>query len=463
MKLYDTRTGTKRDFTPSNEEVKMYVCGPNLYGPSHVGHALSYIVFDVLRRYLEYQGYRVHHVQNFTDIEDRIIEAARREGRSINELADHYIQRFLQEMEALGVLKAHDYPRATEYIGSMIDIIKELIAKEYAYAADGDVYFRVRSFADYGRLSRRSLDEMQAGARIEVDPRKEDPMDFTLWKASKDGEPSWPSPWGPGRPGWHIECTAMSLGLLGEQLDIHGGGQDVVFPHHENEIAQSEGYTEKSPFVRFWVHNGLLRLAENEDEKMTRHSGNFVSCREVLAIHHQDAIRLFLLSSHYRSPQTYSEEELVAHERAAERMRTALEPAVASERPVQELQGYRERFEEAMDDDLNTPRALAVLFELTREINRHKEAGGDVAEAQALLKKLGDLLGLSFSDPTSTDSVAAHPFIELLIEVRRELREAKQYTLADSIRARLKERGVALEDGPEGTSWRLHQTDASAS
>ena len=460
MKLYDTLTGTKHDFAPSNEEVKMYVCGPNLYGPSHVGHALSYIVFDVLRRYLEYRGYRVRHVQNFTDIEDRIIEVAKQEDRSINELAEHYIQRFLQEMEALGVLKAHDYPRATEHIGSMIDIIQKLIAKEHAYAVGGDVYFRVRSFSDYGSLSKRSLEKMHAGARIEVDPRKEDPMDFALWKSSKEDEPSWPSPWGQGRPGWHIECTAMSLGLLGGQLDIHGGGQDVVFPHHENEIAQSEGYTGKSPFVRFWVHNGLLRLAEDEDEKMTRHSGNFVSCREALALHHPDAIRLFLLSSHYRSPQTYSEEDLAGHERAAERMRTALEPAVASGDATKEVQEYRRRFEEAMDDDLNTPRALAVLFDLTREINRRKEAGGNVAEAQGLLRELGGVLGLSFSEPTSTDLVAAPPFIELLIEVRRELREVKQYALADSIRDRLSEIGVALEDGPEGTSWRLHQTDA---
>ena len=459
MKLYDTLSGTKRDFTPSDEEVKMYVCGPNLYGPCHVGHALSYVVFDVLRRYLEYRGHRVRHVQNFTDLEDRIIEVAQREGRSIGELAEHYIQRFLEEMDALGVARAHHYPRATESIGRMIEIIQELIVKGHAYPVDGDVFFRVRSFRGYGRLSKRPLKEMQAGTRIEVDPRKEDPMDFALWKASKEGEPSWPSPWGQGRPGWHIECSAMSLSLLGEQLDIHGGGQDVVFPHHENEIAQSEASTGKAPFVRFWVHNGLLRLAEEDEEKMTRHSGNFVSCQEALAFHHPDAIRLFLLASHYRSPRTYKEEELAAQERAAERMRIALRPGESDGGGVVDVQQYRQRFEEAMDDDLNTPRALAVLFDLTHEINRHREAEGNVAAAQTLLKELGGLFGLSLKERGPTDSVAAHAFIKLLLEVRSDLRQAKQFTLADSIRNKLAEMGVSLEDGPDGTTWRFRQGD----
>ena len=460
MKLYDTLSGTKQEFAPSAEGVKMYVCGPNLYGPCHVGHALSFIVFDVLRRYLEYRGHRVHHVQNFTDIEDRIIEVANREGRTIGDLSQHYIERFLQEMDALGVQRAHDYPRATENIDRMIDIVQDLITKEHAYAVDGDVYFRVRSFPQYGRLSRRSLEEMQAGARIEVDPRKEDPMDFVLWKSAKEGEPSWPSPWGPGRPGWHIECTAMSLNLLGEQLDIHGGGQDLVFPHHENEIAQSEGYTGKSPFVRFWVHNGLLRLTEGDDEKMTRHSGNFVSCSEALQHHHADAIRLFLLSAHYRGPRTYSEDELVAQGRAAERIRVALQPGTSSGDAF-EADEYRLRFEAAMDDDLNTPQALAVLFDLTREINRHKDVQGDVSGAQALLRELGGVLGLTFAEPGTTDNLAARPFIDLLVEVRSQLRQAKQYALADSVRDRLAQMGVVMEDGAGGTVWRFGHPDGS--
>ena len=457
MKLYDTLSGTKREFAPSTDEVKMYVCGPNLYGPCHVGHALSFVVFDVLRRYLEYQGYRIRHVQNFTDIEDRIIEAAQQKGISIGDLAEEYIQRFLQEMDALGIQRAHHYPRATESIGHMVEILQELIAKGHAYAVDGDVYYRVHSFPEYGRLSKRSLDEMEAGSRIEVDPRKEDPMDFVLWKAAKEGEPSWPSPWGPGRPGWHIECTAMSTGLLGEQLDIHGGGQDVVFPHHENEIAQSEAYTGTSPFARFWVHNGLLRLAEGDEEKMTRHQGNFVSCRDALARYHPDAIHLFLLASHYRSPRVYNEEDILAQQRAAERMRTALRESVPTEGEVLEVEEYRRRYVEAMDDDLNTPRALAVLFDLARDINRSREEGKGIRQAQALLRELGGVLGLAFEPPQSQDSVAAQPFVDLLVEVRSQLREARQFALADSIRDKLSEMGVALEDTSQGTIWRFQQ------
>ncbi|MCZ6890912.1 MAG: cysteine--tRNA ligase [Chloroflexi bacterium] len=461
MKLFDTRTATRQEFTPSGEEVTMYVCGPNLYGPCHVGHALSFVVFDVLRRYLEYRGYRVRHVQNFTDIEDRIINEANRQGRTIGDLAEHYIQRFHQEMGELNVQRAHHYPRATENIDHMVEIIQKLIDKGHAYAVDGDVYFRVHSSPNYGELSKRSLEDMQAGARIEIDPRKEDPMDFTLWKSSSEGEPSWPTPWGAGRPGWHIECTAMSLGLLGDQLDIHGGGQDVVFPHHENEIAQSEGYTGKSPFVRFWVHNGFLLATESEEEKMTRHLGNFVSCRDALANHHPDAIRLFLLSAHYRSPRAYSEEELVAQERAAERMRLALEPVPAAPESGLPVEEYRQRFDEAMDNDLNTPRALATLFDLAREINRQREAGVGVAGAQALLKELGGVLGLTFAASGSHDMVAAGPFIELLVNVRSQLREANQYAVADDIRTKLTQMGVAVEDGPDGATWRFRQPDGS--
>ena len=462
MKLYDTLSGTSTEFVPATDEVKMYVCGPNLYGPCHLGHAFSYVVFDVLRRYLEYQGYLVRHVQNFTDIEDRIIEVAKDEGRSIGELAEQYIRRFLEEMDALGVQRAHYYPRATEYIPSMIEIIQGLLAKEHAYAVDGDVYFRVRSLPDYGRLSKRTLEEMEAGARVEIDPRKEDPMDFALWKASKEGEPSWPSLWGPGRPGWHIECSAMSLSLLGEQFDIHGGGRDVIFPHHENEIAQSEGYTDKSPVVRFWVHNGLLRLAGDDDEKMTRHQGNFISCQDALAGHHPDALRLFILSSHYRSPRAYSEEELASQERALQRIQGALRDSEATGGGTLEVEEYRKRFQEAMDDDLNTPRALAVLFDLVRDANRGREEGMDVASAQAMLRELGGVLGLTFEPSKGTDNVGAQPFIELLMEVRSQLRQERQFALADSIRDKLVHMGVSLEDNPQGTTWRFRQADGSS-
>ncbi|MBI2855810.1 MAG: cysteine--tRNA ligase [Chloroflexi bacterium] len=456
MRLYDTLSGYKQEFTSAGEEVTMYVCGPNLYGPCHIGHALSYIVFDVLRRYLEYQGYRVRHAQNFTDIEDRIIEVAQRDGQSIGELAEHYIQRFLLEMDALGVQRAHHYPRATEYIERMIEIIERLIANGHAYPLDGDVYFRVRAFQEYGRLSKRSLEEMKAGSRVEVDPRKEDPMDFALWKASKEGEPSWPSPWGHGRPGWHIECSAMSLGLLGNQVDIHGGGQDVIFPHHENEIAQSEVYTGTSPFVRFWIHNGLLRLPEDGEEKMTRHKGNFVSCRDALDRYDPATLRLFFLSSHYRNPLTYTDEGVASAERALERLLNALRPIPeGATESLFDVSVYRERFIAAMDDDLNTPQALAVLFDLAREINRQKEAGIAVAGAQDSLRELASVLGLTLKNTGGSEHRDSHAFIDLLVETRTQLRAERNWKLADSIRTRLEELGVSLEDTAQGTQWRF--------
>ena len=429
LRIHNTLTRRTEEFAPlAAGRATMYVCGPNLYGPSHVGHAMSYLVFDVIHRYLEYRGYRVTHVQNFTDIEDRIIETAAAEGTTIQALAAHYIERFLREMDGLGVRRADHYPRATETIPTMIEIIRGLERRGLAYAADGEVFFRVGAFPAYGQLSGRTLDEMQAGARIEVDPRKEHPMDFVLWKAAKPGEPQWDSPWGPGRPGWHIECSAMSISLLGEQLDIHGGGQDVVFPHHENEVAQSEGYTGKRPFVRYWVHNGLLRLTTGE-EKMTRHLGNIVTIREALGRFHPDTIRVFVLSSHYRSPATWTDEALDAAARGAERLRTALEnlddllaaPARESvaapdlDRASAELarllgdgpESTRARFEASMDDDFGTPGALAALFDLASALNRLVDAatkrrtGLDGARREtamrgaALLRELGGVLGLT--------------------------------------------------------------------
>lgn len=455
MKLSDTLSNTKTEFTPLGDEVKMYVCGPNLYGPCHVGHALSFIVFDVLRRYLEYKGYNVRHVQNFTDIEDRIIELSNTEHKDIKDISDHYIDRFMQEMDQLGIKRAHFYPRATEYIPQMIEIVTGLINKDLAYEVDGDVYFRVQKFSGYGKLSKRSLEEMEAGARIEIDPRKDDPMDFAVWKASKRGEPAWDSPWGQGRPGWHIECSGMSLSLLGNQFDIHGGGHDVIFPHHENEIAQSEGYTSVEPVVRYWVHNGLLRLTETDDEKMTRHSGNFVSLEEALATHSADALRLFLLSAHYRSPRAYSEAELDAHERSLERIRSALREPGNPNGESMDLSTYRVHFDEVMDDDLNTPRAISVLFDLIREINRARTENKNIHEAQLLLRDLGGVLGLTFSESQGVDNQAAGPFVELLVNVRTELRTARQFALADSIRDRLTELGVTLEDSSQGTRWRF--------
>ena len=456
MRLHDTLSGEKRDFAPQGDKVTMYVCGPNLYGPCHIGHALSYIVFDVLRRYLEHSGHQVHHVQNFTDIEDRIIEVSQREERSISELSEHYIQRFHLEMDALGIKRAHDYPRATDYIDRMIEIVQRLIANGNAYEMDGDVYFRVRAFDTYGQLSKRPLDEMMSGTRVEVDERKEDAMDFALWKSSKDGEPAWPSPWGDGRPGWHIECSAMSLSLLGDHVDIHGGGQDVIFPHHENEIAQSEVYTGKAPFVRFWVHNGLLRLQDSDDEKMTRHRGNIVSCQDILEQYKPDAIRLFLLSSHYRSPITYTDDGIASAERALERLINALRAATSDgSGESMDAAPFRERFSAAMDDDLNTPQAIAALFDLAREINRGREAGLAVEEAQDALRELASVLGLTLEEHRSSAGTDVDAFVDLLVETRSRLRSERNWTLADSIRDQLEALGVVLEDSAAGTQWRF--------
>ena len=457
MKLYDTLSTEKREFTPNSDVVKMYVCGPNLYGPCHVGHALSYIYFDVLRRYLEYVGYQVYQVQNFTDIEDRIIEVSNSEGLSLGELSNTYIQRFMEEMDALGVQRAHEYPRATHYIGEMIKIVEDLIAKGHAYEIEGDVYFRGRHFQTYGRLSKRPIEEMQAGTRIEVDLRKEDPMDFSLWKKSKLDEPSWDSPWGLGRPGWHIECTAMSVSLLGSQIDIHGGGQDVIFPHHEHEIAQSESYTGDSPFVNFWIHNGLLRLSEDDTEKMTRHTGNFVSCRDAIESRNPEALRIYFLSSHYRSPLTYSDDGLDSAERSRQRLINSLREE-ASTKNVDEVlsaDDHKSRFITAMDDDLNTPQALASLFDLARDINRSKEQGISVSTAQSVLKELALVLGLSLEEDLSSSTGDAAPFIDLLVQIRSQLRDEKQWALGDSIRDQLQALGVNLEDAAGGTKWRM--------
>ena len=463
LKVYNTLTRQKEDFvTLQPEEVKMYVCGPNLYGPVHVGHAMSYVIFDTIRRYLQYRGYRVRHVQNFTDIEDRIIETARSLNISVQELAERYIARFYSEMDALNILRADVNPRATEVIPKIIEIVQGLVEKGFAYALDGDVYFRVTRFPDYGRLSKRALDQMEAGARIEVDERKEHPMDFALWKTAKPGEPAWPSPWGQGRPGWHIECSAMSMQFLGDQLDIHGGGHDVIFPHHENEIAQSEAYSGKKPFVRYWIHNALLRLHEDE-EKMTRHLGNVVSVQEALEMYSADAMRLFILSSHYRSPLTWTEENVLGAERGVERFQAALKgfsaspPTSPGDALCEEAETTHREFITAMDDDFNTPRAIAQTFDLARIINQARDSGAppdSLAYAQGILQQFINVLGLTLKGRSAAAPTAIEPFIALLVETRAQLRAAKQWALADRVRDRLAELGVMLEDGPGGTTWK---------
>ena len=451
MRLYDTLSGQLHDFHSPNGQVRMYVCGITPYSSSHIGHAMSAVSFDVVRRYLEFRGFNVRHVQNFTDIDDKMIAAANERGIEVSDLAYSNIQEYIDAMGALNVAPAHEYPRATQEIDKIVEIIQTLIDKGYAYDVDGDVYFRVRRDEDYGKLSHRSIDDLLSGARVEIDERKEDVLDFALWKAQKPGEPAWDSPWGFGRPGWHIECSAMSIKYLGESIDIHGGGEDLVFPHHENEIAQSESFTEVEPFARFWLHNGMLRLGV---EKMSKSLGNIISLPEALDLFEPQALRLFFLSSHYRSPLFYSEEVVRSQERAIRRLRQALKVESGSGAPIAP-EGFRERFFEAMDDDLNTPRALAALFDLAREINRGRERGDDVSEAQQTLDELAGVLGLDLAESDNDADASAGPFIQLLVDLRTDLRAARQFEQADRIRDELANLGVTLEDTPAGTEWTL--------
>ena len=472
MKVFNTLSGRKEEFLPQGDEVKMYVCGVTPYDEAHIGHAMSYIIFDVIRRYLEFRGYRLKYVQNITDIDDKIIQRANKEGVPASELAQKYADSFFEDMDALGIKPADVYPRATDEIPKIIEVVQGLVEKGYAYEANGSVYFRVKSKADYGKLSRRSLEQTMAGARIEAGEEKEHPMDFVLWKASKPGEPFWESPWGPGRPGWHVECSAMSLKYLGDTLDIHGGGRDLVFPHHENEIAQSESFTGKEPFAKYWLHNGLLRLGE---DKMSKSLGNLVTIKEALSKYSADAIRLFVLGSHYRSPLTYSEEALEAAEGGIERLLRTVsrDDAVGDKGQALDVEPYRTRFAEAMDDDFNMPQAVATLFELAREINQAADSGISFGKAQNILLELArNVLGLraprivtasATLKATGTLKIKAtlirgpEPASELvaevnsLVEERDSLRRNKQWQRADEIRAKLTELGAVLEDTPGGT------------
>ena len=451
MRLYDTLSGQLHDFDSPNGQVRMYVCGITPYSSSHIGHAMSAVSFDVVRRYLEFRGFNVRHVQNFTDIDDKMIAAANDRGIEVSDLAYANIQEYIDAMGELNVAPAHEYPRATQEIDKIVEIIQTLIDKGYAYDVDGDVYFRVRRDEDYGKLSHRSIDDLLSGARIEIDERKEDVLDFALWKSQKPGEPAWDSPWGPGRPGWHIECTAMSIKYLGESIDIHGGGEDLVFPHHENEIAQSESFTDIEPFARFWLHNGMLRLGV---EKMSKSLGNIISLPEALDRFDPQALRLFFLSSHYRSPLFYSEEVVHSQERAIRRLRQALR-VESGAGPSIDPEEFRTRFVEAMDEDLNTPRALASLFDLAREINRGREHDADVSGAQNALTDLAGVLGLDLAESDDDADTSAGPFIQLLVDLRSDLRAARQFDQADRIRDELTNLGVSLEDTPSGTEWTL--------
>jgi cysteinyl-tRNA synthetase len=460
LRIYSTLSGQKEDFrTIEAGKVTMYVCGPTVYGKAHVGHAMSALVFDIIRRYLEYRGFQVRHAMNYTDVDDKIIDRANQLGIDPIKLAEKYIDEYGQHLNDLNILPATVYPRATYEIPNIIKLITQLGERGYAYDVDGDVYFRVSKDKDYGKLSNRHLEDMQAGARVDVDERKEHPMDFALWKSSKPGEPAWESPWGKGRPGWHIECSAMSMHHLGEQIDIHGGGNDLIFPHHENEIAQTESATGK-PFARYWVHNGMMQLA---GLKMARSLGNLVTIEDFLANHEGDVLRMMVLNSSYHNPLTFGDEIIAAAEKGLERLRLALRPAVggsmdsgeAVDNLSRQAEATRNSFIECMDDDFNSAGALGYVFELVRAINQAKDAGvaeGIEAEAQNTLRELMSVFGLREQRPKVGGEVA--PFIELLIQLRRDLREQKLWALSDLIRTRLGELGVLLEDNKDGTTWR---------
>ena len=463
LRIYNTLSRQKEPFaTIEPGKVRMYVCGVTPYDSAHIGHGMSMTVFDIIRRYLQHRGYEVRHIQNFTDIDDKIIARANREGIDPNELTEQLIAQWHVETAELNALPATHYPRATQEVGPIIAMIEGLVANGHAYPVDGDVYFRVRSFPGYGKLSHRDLDDLLAGARIEVDERKADPLDFALWKAAKPGEPWWDSPWGKGRPGWHIECSAMSSTYLDGEVDIHGGGADLIFPHHENEIAQSEAFLGHAPFARYWVHNGLVRLG---GEKMSKSLGNFVRLREILDRGLGPAFRLMVLQGHYRAPLTYSEEGLLAAEKGLDRLRAAADPtapvAAADDADGADLDlagaaaDADRRFHEAMDDDFNSPVAVAALFDLARAINRGRAAGAPAESAESArqtLVGLSGVLGLDLSQ-AATGGGDAGPFIDLLLRVRQELRSAKQWALSDLVRDELASLGIVVEDTADGPVW----------
>ncbi len=462
--IYNTLTRKKEPFeTLEPGVVRMYVCGPTVYDKAHIGHAMSSIVFDVIHRYLEHRGYQVRHVMNYTDVDDKVILRAQELGADPMKLSESYINEYDRHLSDFNILPFDVKPRVSREIEPIIRMIEGLIERDFAYQLNGDVYFSVDADEDYGKLSRRDRKQMLAGARLEIDERKRNPADFALWKAAKPGEPKWPSPWGPGRPGWHIECSAMSLTHLGKQIDIHGGGNDLIFPHHENEIAQTESLTGQ-PFARYWVHNGMMQLA---GEDMSKSTGNVMPIEDFLSQYEPDVLRMLVLNAGYRKPLAYTKEAADAAAQALDRLRTALRPAdpredrgAASddwEQLAEASQLARERFESVMDDDFNSAGALSEIFELVRIINRARDAGAQqqaLDGAQAVLRELAGTLGLRLEPQVALGPVAEE-LIQVLLGVREELRNAEQWALADSIRDRLAELGVVLEDGASGTTWRL--------
>ena len=473
LKLYNTMTRQKEEFQPREKgKVSMYVCGPTTYNYFHAGNARMFVVFDMIRRYFIYKGYDVFYVQNFTDIDDKIIKRGNEEGMDPLALGQKYIDEYFKDAKELNIMPATVHPKATEHISEMIEIIRGLIDAGLGYVVEGDVYFAVDKFSGYGKLSGRTLEDMKAGARIEVDERKNNPMDFALWKKAKQGEPSWDSPWGKGRPGWHIECSAMSLKYLGAGFDIHGGGGDLVFPHHENEIAQTEGYLKGETFAHYWMHNAFLTINQ---EKMSKSLGNFFTTRELLLKSPGEVLRFYLLGTHYRSPLDFNDENLVMAQKGLERLQTSVRLAqqallrssstkndLLDSELVMAAQEARENFIKAMDDDFNSALAFAALFELAKTMNGYvKDNTGfsaGLAEAHKTLVELGGVLGFDLLHPAQLsveiDEKLAQ-VMEVVLEIRSRSRQKKDWEMADFIRDALKEKGIIIEDTKQGARWQF--------
>ncbi|MDM0557921.1 cysteine--tRNA ligase [Clostridium perfringens] len=464
MKVYNTLNKKKEEFIPLTPgEVKMYVCGPTVYNFFHIGNGRTFIVFDTIRRYFEYRGFKVDFVQNFTDIDDKMIKKANEEGTTVKKIGDTYIKEYYQDADALNIERATVNPRATEFIGEIIKFVKGLVDKGYAYEVDGDVYFSTKKFEGYGKLSGQNIEDLQSGARISVDERKKDPMDFAIWKAQKPGEPAWNSPWGMGRPGWHIECSCMAKKLLGETIDIHAGGSDLKFPHHENEIAQSEALTGE-PFARYWLHSAFVNV---NNEKMSKSLNNFFTAREILERYDADVIRFLMLSAHYRQQLNFSEDLLESAKASVERIYNAIgnlenlidevsrEEVNEEEKAyLESLNKYKEKYIEKMDDDFNTADAITAIFDLIKDTNTNItiDSSKELAQkALELIRELGAPLGM-FQKSTKGN---LEEEIEALIAKRQQARKDRDFALADKIRDELKDRGIVLEDTPQGVRWKM--------
>ncbi|GAA0729877.1 cysteine--tRNA ligase [Clostridium malenominatum] len=463
MKLYNTLTRKKEEFIPINgKEVNMYVCGPTVYNFFHIGNGRTFIVFDTIRKYLEYRGYKVNFVQNFTDIDDKMIKRANEDGITVKELGDRFIEEYYKDADGLNIKRATINPRATEFIEDIIEFVQELIKKGYAYEINGDVYFETKKFNEYGKLSGQNLEDLQAGARIDIDERKKDSTDFAIWKKQKPGEPAWDSPWGKGRPGWHIECSCMAHKLLGETIDIHAGGFDLIFPHHENEIAQSEGRTGK-PFAKYWMHSAFLNV---DNEKMSKSLNNFFTAREVLQKYDAEVIRLFMLSGHYRTQLNFSEELLESAKAGLDRVYNALgnlenlldevekEQMDSEEKEYSKIiEGYKEKYIEKMDDDFNTADGISVIFDMVREVNTNinRNSSKEIIKlALNLIRELGAPLGIG----QKSTKISLENEIEELVNKRQQARKEKNWALSDQIRDELKDMGIILEDTPQGVRWK---------